>query len=301
MHPVLTRLQGPAGAAGIVVLWAGFILVGRSGVLHGLAAPDLIVLRYTTAALVLLPLWVYRGRPNLLRRPLVALAVLGGLAYASFTYAGFALAPAAHAALLLPGLLPLATTVLAWRLLGEKPVAADWTANLGILAGLVLFVGFAHESARASWPGDLLLVAGSFCWALYGVLMRRWGVHPVETATAVAVFTAAAYLPVYWLWLPKGLGAASPGEIGLQIIYQGVIASVVQMLLYVRTVQLIGPARLTLAMALIAPLVALAAVSWLKEPAGPPLLAAIGVTTISVWWGGRVTRPAPAISFHALR
>jgi drug/metabolite transporter (DMT)-like permease len=301
MTLIPVRFQGPAGAAAIVAMWTGFILIGRFGVTRNLTAPDLIALRYAAAAPVLLLLWFRGGRPDLLRRPLLLLAAPGGIFYAGFTYAGFALAPAAHAGLLLPGLLPVSTAVLAWILLGQRPGAGQWLAQAGVLLGLVLFFTAACGQTNPSWAGDLLLAAGSFCWALYGVLMRRWGVSPVETATAVAVFTAAVYLPVYWLWLPKNLAAAPPGEIVLQVVYQGLIASVVQMLLYVHTVRLIGPARLTLAMALIAPLVALAAVPLLDEPLGPGLVAAIAVTTFSVWWGGHRRGSAAAFPVHALR
>ncbi len=301
MIPNHPTIQGLLGAAAVVAMWTGFILIGRLGVTHNLTAPDVIALRYATAALVLLPLWYRHGCPNLLRRPLILLAGLGGVAYASFTYAGFALAPAAHAGLLLPGLLPLGTTLLAWWLLGQRPSFAQWVANAGILAGLALFLGLARDAFHPSRLGDLLLVAGSLCWSLYGVLMRRWRVTPIETAAAVAVFTAIAYLPVYWFWLPTGIHHASADELILQIIYQGVIASVIQMLIYVRTVQLIGPARLTMAMAFIAPLVALAAVPLLGESVTLGLVAAIGVTAISAWWGGYAARPLPITSSHALR
>jgi drug/metabolite transporter (DMT)-like permease len=293
MQPFFIRYQGHAGAAGIVAHWIGFILVGRFGVTRELTAPDVIALRYGTAAAILTPLWLRMGRPNLFGGRLLVLAAIGGVGYAGTAYAGFALAPTAHAGLLLPGLLPLVTTALAWVALAERPARAQWVANAGIAAELVLFLWATPVSS--SRGGDLLLIAAAVFWSLYGVLMRRWQVRPLETATAVAVFTALAYLPVYWLWLPKRIATASAGEILSQVFYQGLLTSVVQMLLYVRTVRLIGPARLAMAMALIAPAVAVAAWPLLDEPVGPVAGVAVGLIAISAWWGGYATRSSTVI------
>ena len=46
--------------------------------------------------------------------------LLGGLMYALLAYSGFFYAPAAHASVLLPGSLPLWTSLLAVVVLGER-------------------------------------------------------------------------------------------------------------------------------------------------------------------------------------
>jgi drug/metabolite transporter (DMT)-like permease len=80
------------------------------------------------------------------------------------------------------------------------------------------------------------------------------------------------YLPVYAVFLPKGIAAVATPFILLQCLYQGVIAASVAGLLYAYANQTIGPMKASLMLALVPGISALMAVPLLGET--------LGVTTI---------------------
>ena len=100
---------------------------------------------------------------------------------------------------------------------------------------------------------------------------------------------APIYLPIWWLFLPSSLGAVPAGAIVGQIIYQGVVVSVLTGFLYTTAVTRIGPASTTLVGALVPGVVAIVAWPLLDEPLG--LLGIAGVVlamagmALGVWRG----------------
>ena len=76
-----------------VFIWTGFILVSRMGGISELSAYDVIAVRYITCAGILLPIWLFVYPFRLFKPKLIMTALVGGLAYALFTFKGFQLAP----------------------------------------------------------------------------------------------------------------------------------------------------------------------------------------------------------------
>ena len=81
-----------------------------------------------------------------------------------------------------------------------------WSGPVGIIAALVVWL--------------LFFLAAALCWAIFGLLMRRWQVKPQFGILGIACFSALAYLPVYLLWLPKQLDAVPMSTLVLQGLYQ---------------------------------------------------------------------------------
>ncbi|MHB8912686.1 MAG: DMT family transporter [Lysobacter sp.] len=284
VHP---PLKGYLYAALIVAIWAGFIVVSRAGGISPLTAWDVVAIRYATAAAILLPFWWFRRRVALVTGRLVVLAAVGGLGYAVLAFASFKLAPAAHAAVLLPGLLPFAVTLSAWCLLGEVPGASRLVGLAIIASGVASLVMDVFDGNAAVLHGDLLMVGASVCWACYTVLLRRWAVSPWDATIGVTLLTALVYLPVYLIALPKQVVSVSWSDIAIQAVYQGLIASIIQMVLYVRTIALIGPTRLGMLMALVPGLAGIAAVLLLNEPLSLWVLTGLVLVCFGAWLGNR--------------
>lgn len=80
-----------------VILFASFTVVSRMGLTAtALALPDLALLRFGIASLIMLPVLLRRGLGPLRWHQAASLAMTGGLGFALFAYAGFRLAPASH-------------------------------------------------------------------------------------------------------------------------------------------------------------------------------------------------------------
>ena len=271
---------------------------------------DIALLRIVGAGAVLLPWgwWLARreraaaslwGLSPLPLRPTLLAGLFGGLLYALLCYAGFFFAPAAHASVLMPGSLPLWTALLAAALLGERIPAARALGLACILAGGLLVGGAGLLAALAGggevWKGDLIFIGASFCWSMYGVLARRFGLDPVRATIAISVFALLAYLPTFALLvatgvLPTRLGAAPWGEIVFQMLFQGVGSVVISGITFVQMVRAFGPVKSTMITALVPGLSALGAVIFLGEPLGWNLLAGLALVTAGILFGVRVAR-----------
>lgn len=277
--------RGYVLAAIIIVIWTGFMLVSRLGGTGSLTPFDVAAIRLGTAGIIVLPLWLRAGRASLLDRKVIALTVTGAFGYTLLAYSAFRLAPTAHAGILMPGFQPFAMAFCAWAVMGERPSPQRWI-GIAIIAFGAATLGFGvFQDGIATWGGDSMFVGASFCWALYTVLARRWGISPWDVTINVAMLAALVYLPIYLVALPKSIASASLGEIALQTAYQGVLAAVIQMVIYMRAVELLGPSRMGVLMALVPPLAAAAAVPVLGEAVTPIIIASLLLVSIGVFVG----------------
>ncbi len=111
-QPNLTT--GLLAAAGILVIWSGFIVFSRAGLVSGMTPYDVAGLRFLTAGLLTLP-FVYAWWPRHLSwRALAALAIAGpGAIYSLMMFAGLANASAAYGGVFANGALPGFTMLIA--------------------------------------------------------------------------------------------------------------------------------------------------------------------------------------------
>lgn len=292
--------RDPAGwvaALAAVAIWTGFILVTRYSERGTLLPADLAALRFFGAAIVMAPwLWKYRARMPAWPRMLL-LALCGGLGYALFAYHAFQLAPAAHAAVLLPGMMPFLVALVAIVVLGEKPgpMRAIGLAIIGAGMVCVGVEGIAPSlGTGATWLGDLLFVAASLSWSVFTVLLRRWQIPPWDAVAITACVSALLYMPLWLLVLPSSIDEAPWREIALQGGYQGFLAVIVAMVLFARAVAGIGATRMGVLMALVPAAGALLAVPVLGEPL--TLLAGAGVLLASS--GAIIAARGPTVAAH---
>lgn len=311
----------------VLCIWVSFILVARGSARGSLTPVDIAWLRFVFSGLLALPLaWAFRAeliaglargatgaadatsdaplaaateRAVALRRALV-LGLVGGVGYSLLTYSGFFLAPVSHAVVLLPGSLPLWSALAAWWLLNERLTPAR-LAGLGlIVAGGVAVAGVGSGEAlgealgkEGTWRGDLLFVAASITWALYGVLCRRWRVGAIEATAAVAVVSLLLGAPAcaaLWLTgaLPTALPVAPWRELAFQAVYQGGLAMLVAGMAFTQVVAHYGPVRTTMFTATVPPLAALAAVPVLGEPLAASALLGLVCVTLGLLVGAGV-------------
>jgi drug/metabolite transporter (DMT)-like permease len=276
-------------------IWIGFILVSRVGGRGELTGWDVAALRFGTGGLIAL---FFLPRVTLPPLKIVLLfSFFGGIAYACLVYSAFRLAPAAHAAVLLPGALPFETALIAWLWLGQQPSGRQRLALGLVLAGIVLTAAdtLAHgpQLTARQLIGDLLFLGGSSSWAVFTLLLRRHPLPPLTATVATAIGAATIYLPLWWLFLPSTLSVAPVGEIVMQALYQGVLVVFVAMLLYAQAVRHLGAQPVALVMAIAPGVAALAAVPLLDEPLSHLALAGLAAVTLGALLGARPTRTEP--------
>lgn len=290
MHPRQSLLGGYLAAAGTVAIWAGFILISRLGGKTALTAYDILALRLGTAALLLLPFCRDIASAHWRDARLWLLAAVGGVLYGVLVYAGFKQAPAAHGAILLPGLQPFLVAGVLWLMFDQRPSAHRMAGLLAIALGIGCVAVPYLQTGSLSGDillGDGLILASSVAWAFYGVLAKRWGFSPWLLTRFVALGSALIFLPVYGLFLPKGLTDVPTSTLLLQGLYQGLGPTIVAMLLFLRAVAILGPERTGALIALVPVLAGLAAGPLLGEPVGPWLLAGLVLVSLGAFQAAR--------------
>lgn len=312
------KTVGLVAAAITVVIWTGFIVIARASVKGTLTPFDIGLARILGASLVLVPLgvWLVRrdraaaaldpsrasvhasslfGLSPLPLRVTATCGVFGSLAYAALAYSGFTFAPAAHASVLMPGSLPLWTSLLAVPLLGLRITAVRALGLALIVAGDLLVGGAsllrAFDGGQV-WKGDVLFMTASLCWAIYSVLTRRYALEPVRATVAITVFALMTYVPLYGLLLLTGvlhsqLLSAPVGEVLFQMGFQGLGSVVISGITFNLMVQHYGPVRSTMITALVPGLSALAAVFFLGEPLNWNLMVGLALVTAGILFGVR--------------
>jgi drug/metabolite transporter (DMT)-like permease len=293
-HP--NHLKGYLAAAATLVIWTSFVIVSRLGGKSLLTPYDVFALRLITASLILLPLSASLLRSGEWRdRRLWILALVGGLLYGVLVYGGFKFAPAAHGGILLSGMQPFLITGVVWLLVGTRPSRVRSIGLLCIAVGVICAAEpyFSHLSTDMLL-GDGLLLASSVAWAFYSVLAKRWGFSPWTLTRAVALGSAVLYLPAYALWLPKALDAVPVSMLLMQGLFQGVGATILAMIFFLRAVAILGPER-TAAFLALAPVTAgLLAVPLLDEPLTGWLLAGLVFVSLGAYVA---SRPSPSTPF----
>lgn len=298
------QARGILFGAATALIWCFFILLSRLSARADFNAFDLGFLRFSAAALSVLPILLLRGPgphfAGVTPKRAIVLALFGGAGFSGLAYTGFTFAPAAHAAVLMTGILPLPTALVAMVILGEA-ISRRKAIGLAAIMGGVALVGV-HSISDAppdAWIGDICFPLAAVSWAFFTSYTRKWKVGAIDATIVVVLVCCAVYVPGYLLWAPKKLMAAPLATILLTGFFQGTIALVVSMWCFNSAVAALGPTKTTMITSAAPALSALVAVPLLGEPLSLFLVLGLAAVTagmlIGVTGGApRAAVPAPA-------
>lgn len=255
---------GIAAILSVVMIWSGWIIVSSWGVHQNLTSWDITFLRFTTAALVTVPL-LYRKRKNLLSifNIKVALCALGcGFPYTMASFFGLSSSPAQNVGVIVNGLLPLLVAAISYFWVKQRISKAKLfgIALIALANALILF-----EGGGTNLGGSFFLFCAALFLASYTVSMRVWHISVDVMIVAVPWINALLFFPI-WLFAPKGIYMATMNEIFLQILYQGVLVSVVALFLMTYAIHSIGSVTSSTFMGIVPVVAAILAFIILHEP-----------------------------------
>lgn len=237
-------------AAGIfaAIIWATYLVFAKSGTSHGLAPQDFVLLRFGTAAAIMLP-WLIRNNPCTLGgigwRRATILMLLAGPPFILLGTGGYIFAPLAHGAVIQPSTVTLASMMAAAILLKER-LTRDKLIGVGmIIAGLVVIASHASRMGGDNvWIGDLLFVAAGLSWTGFTILIKRWELGALAVTAAVSIVSAIVVVPATLIWGDFSRIAALPlGTLMAQLIVQGVLSGVVAVIAFGVAVRHLGAAK----------------------------------------------------------
>src|SRR6266550_2169538 len=238
-------LLTPVAAFCVALAWSGSWITGKLALA---SAPPLEIsaARFIIAAVVLAAIAIATrtsmGRGGL--RPVVLAGVFGYFAYNAFVFIGLTMAPASDGALIVPTTIPV-LTALAASFIGERltPTKLAGFALASIGAALVIVAGqTGDELSSRRLIGDLLMLLGAGCWAIYTVL----GTIALRTRSPLAIVTIAAPIGALCLiplgFFEKGYTdvAAWNATVWLNVLYLALVGSVASFIAFYWLVRRVG-------------------------------------------------------------
>ncbi len=235
------------------LFWAGAFITGKIAI-HEFSAFSLTFFRFLFALPFIFLILIRMQPENRLPAkkqwlPLVTLGVIGTFSYHVLFFSSLKYTSAVNSSLI-GSTLPLVTTIVAMMLVGEK-------VTLLRAAGIFLaFAGITMVVTDGNWyilrnlqfnPGDILMFAAVWSWAVYTVLSRlfmaKYNLTPIVVTTYTFLICTIAALP-FVLWeIPAGFLPLISWGGWLAVIYMAIFASVLGYLMHLMAVQKIGASR----------------------------------------------------------
>jgi drug/metabolite transporter (DMT)-like permease len=295
---VLPAFTGFGAAALTVLIWAAYPVVTRAGLFQTATPQDLVFLRFGLGALLFAPLLLLRFRevPRKAWRTGIFLALCQGAGMAVLVIFGLKLAPASHAAALVPGVSPACIAILGLVLFGRRPSSRQAFAAGVTAVGVVLLI----SAGGTLWSpsvllGDAMFLAASALGALYVLNIRSTGLGAFNAAAIVTVYSAAFVVPWCLAAGPQLLGDMGLPDILWQALWQGVLIGLVSLVGMNHAIARLGPERAATTFAFVPVLTALLAgiflgeLPSLRETAGILAILSGGIVATVTW---RASRPA---------
>lgn len=238
-------LLTPLAALCVATAWSGGWIFGKLGVE---AAPPLefSAIRFVIASALLAVIVVATGASFRTADlgPLFPTALFGYFGYNASVFVGLTMAPASDAALIVPTTIPV-LTALAATLVGERvtatKVAGFVLASVG--AALVIAAGQAGgEVSGRRLLGDVLLLVGAICWAIYTVLgtVTLRSRSPLEVVALAAPIGAVMLLPLGFV--EQGYRDVPSWTLGVwaSVLYLAVVVTIGSFTLFYWVVRRVG-------------------------------------------------------------
>ena len=247
---------GLTAGISVVFIWSFWLVVTRSGVSSTLTIYDFAAFRYGLSSLIALPVVLYfKPWQNMSFLRVIVITFLLGPIYILCVFSGFIYAPASHGGIFMNGLMPLFTLIFGFFLLKQKIFLQQMFGAATILFGACLAVYDGLElNFSNTWIGDIFFIIGAIFFSIYVVLSRLWNVTMTQLLFCGSVINAIIYLPIYLIFLPKGLAEAPNEILLLQMIYQGFVPNLIGIFFITYASQKIGSASIAAILSSVPPI-----------------------------------------------
>lgn len=248
MHP-RSKMLACLGLLLTTFFWALNAVVARS--LVGEVPPlALSFWRWFLVLVILLPIsWRYLSRDwiELKRhwRWLALLSIFSISAYNSLQYLAVQATTAINTSLV-NTLIPVATLLMAWVILGQRPNRMQCGGMLVAVLGMLVIVAHGELTTLkqlAFNSGDFIMLLAVLSWAAYTVLLKKraMALHPLSLLTALVIFGLPWILPFYiWEFSITGGFEITLSNI-MVLLYVAVFASILAYLLWNYGIGVVGP------------------------------------------------------------
>lgn len=269
-------------AMAVVFIWSGWIAISRFGVHTDLQPADITLLRYWTALLVTIP-YIFRypwQRSRLWQYLVVGLGV--GFPYTMLSFYALRHLQAAHAGVLVNGMLPVLGTFAVWLLFRQRVTLSRYLAiGLIFMSTLCMTNGIILNMSQAG--GFLLLLAAAVCYTCHMVAIRFYRMTWRDVIVIVPTVNVVLFTPL-WFLFQSGLTQSTYHDMAVQAVYQGVIVNVLALFCVAYAIEHVGTVTVSLFMSFVPAATALFAWFFLGETLSPLEIAGITGCSIGLIW-----------------
>ena len=264
------QLGGVVAASLVICIWSTWLVVSRAGSQSELTIFDLAALRYGVSGIITIPLICYfKPWKKLAIYKMVIIMICLGPLYVFCVFGGFLYAPVAHGGVFLNGSLPVLTLFIGIFFLSKKVSYTQFVGLILIVFASILFLRDSDATVTLNTlKGDILFFISAIFFSGYLVLARRWNISMMEVVFCSSTLNCLVYLPIWFLFIPKGNFDASSAHFFLQMFYQGFMPNVVGLLLVAYAAKNIGAAATAAFLAGVPPLSTLLGFFFLNENLG---------------------------------
>ncbi|MGD9948049.1 MAG: DMT family transporter [Desulfobulbus sp.] len=283
--PAMNTMKPVIAGLAVVFIWSGWITLSRLGVHTQLQPSDITLLRYWTALLVVAPMVVrYPWR----QFALVQYLVIGlgvGFPYTMLSFYGLKVIPAAHAGVLVNGMLPVLGAVAAWLLFRQR-IAPHRYAAIGLIFFSNLIMSGDYSLSLDQLTGILLLLTAAVCYTFHMTGIRLWKMSWQDVIVIVPVVNVLIFTPL-WFFFPSGLKMSTYHDMAVQAVYQGVIVNVIALMCVAYAIRHLGTITVALFMSFVPVTTAMLAWVVLGERLPPWEIAGIIGCSLGLLWYAR--------------
>lgn len=252
-----------------VVIWSFNIAITRY-VADYISPVSISFYRWLLAFILLTPfmlmkVWNQRDLIKLHLHQLALLSACGMVLYQGLAYTAAHYTTATNMGII-NAFIPVFTIFISMLILKEIP------HRFAVIGSILSFFGLLYLISQGSWSslmnlaghwGDVLMIIAVFCYAFYGVFLKKWQLKiPLMISLYVQIiFALLMHLPFVFA---LGLEPVNVHNVG-SVIYAGIFPSIVAPLVWMMAVQYIGPNRTSIFMNLMPIITAVIAYFWLNE------------------------------------
>ncbi|PHR25228.1 MAG: EamA family transporter [Desulfotalea sp.] len=245
----MTTLRAHLACMLVVCIWSGWITISRYGVHSSLQPADITLLRYTTALIIVFPLIL---RYNWSKFKLYQYLIVGlgvGFPYTMASFYGLQELKAAHAGVLVNGMLPIFAAIAAWFLLAQTVSRMRYIGiSLVFLANFIMTGGDTFSGAHIS--GIVLLLSAAIFYTTHMVCLKLWHFDWKDVIVTVPVVNVLIFVPL-WFFFPTNLLHGEAVDIVSQSFYQGIMVNIIALMCSTYAIKRLGTITVSIYMSVV--------------------------------------------------
>ena len=245
----MTTLRAHLACMLIVCIWSGWITISRYGVHSSLEPADITLLRYTTALFFVFPLILRHqwSKFSVYQYLVVGLGI--GFPYTMTSFYGLQELKAAHAGVLVNGMLPIFGAVAAWFLLSQTVSTMRYMGIVIVfLANFIMAGGDTFSTAHIS--GIILLLSAAVFYTIHMVCLKLWHFEWKDVLVTVPVVNMLIFIPL-WFVFPTNLFQADTVDILSQSFYQGILVNIFALMCSTYAIKHLGTITVSIYMSIV--------------------------------------------------